>query len=109
MISMYRPTVVFVRMRRPKSKPAVPVDFRWRILLNEGASEKLLGFQSAPDEATARTVAARQFRIPEHQASRIVVRKLDPAPVIKKNSEAPSGLPGCGHKPTDGRRMDVVS
>ena len=45
--------------------------------MNEGASEKLLGFLWAPDDPTARTVARRQFRIPEHQVSQIVARKMD--------------------------------
>jgi hypothetical protein len=59
-----------------KTKPRGRL-FRWRATLIKGTPAKFLGHVDAPDEATAREQAAREFNVSEVLKDRVAVQRED--------------------------------
>jgi hypothetical protein len=49
--------------------------FQWRATLIKGTPARYLGYVSAPDEETAREIAAEEFNVSEALRDRIAVQR----------------------------------
>lgn len=64
--------VLYGQSKKTKSREC---PFHWRATLIKGTPARYLGYVDAPDEETARTIAAEEFNVSEILRDRIAVQR----------------------------------